>query len=108
MGLHSLEPQDHRGLGSKVECFVHGLGMFKTAYDVSGLLLGVARALGPSCPDAGAWVTNFQRRPMTGSIPETVIPLRRILESKRFRTVHSGVDPSSIVDNAAVCASGQQ
>ena len=53
MGLHTSEPQDQRGLGSKVESFVHGLGMFKTAYDVGGLLLGAARTVGPMAMQAG-------------------------------------------------------
>ena len=53
MGLHSNEYQEHRGIGQKVETFIHGLGMIKTAYDVGGIVLGAARTLGPMAMTAG-------------------------------------------------------
>ena len=53
MGLHTLATPAQSGLGQKVETFIHGLGMFKTAYDVGGLLLGAARTVGPMAMQAG-------------------------------------------------------
>ena len=47
MGIHTLDTPSQGGLGQKVETFIHGLGMFKTAYDVGHLMYGIGRAAMP-------------------------------------------------------------
>ena len=53
MGLHTLPTPAQSGLGQKFETFVHGLGAFKTAYDVGGVVMGAARAIAPMAASVG-------------------------------------------------------
>ncbi len=53
MGVHAIDTPVQSGLGRKVESFIHGLGAFKTAYGVGGILLGAARTLGPMAANVG-------------------------------------------------------